>query len=152
MILRTRPAAISAASPLRPVPALLATTVRSRAPCSITASHNASGSPAPPNPAHSTTVPSLMPATAAARSRTRLSIIAAVPRSERDLVAALQRQHRPRLVRGGDFERQILEDRADAADLVGIALASLPRPSHSESSSPTRTLPPMIAPIVTSGI
>src|SRR6185437_358663 len=32
-----------------------------------------------------------------------------------------------------------------------LLLASWPRPSHSESSSPTRTLPPMIAPIVTSG-
>src|SRR5437764_3010410 len=109
MIRLTRPAASNAASPARPVPALLATTVRSRAPCSMTASHKASGSPAPPNPAHKIVAPSAMPATASAKLRTRLSIIAPF-RSERDRVAALERQHRPRLVGRGDFERQILDD------------------------------------------
>jgi hypothetical protein len=38
MILRTRPAFSSAASPVSPLPALLLTLVRSRAPCSISAS------------------------------------------------------------------------------------------------------------------
>ena len=56
-------------------PALLATTVRSRAPCSITASHKASGKPAPPKPAHRMVAPSGIPATASAKFRTRLSII-----------------------------------------------------------------------------
>src|SRR5260370_32378096 len=41
----------------------------------------------------------------------------------------------------------------DRTQLTWSALlsASLPRPIHSESSSPTRTLPPMIAPIETNG-
>src|SRR5260370_19008515 len=114
MIRRTRPAVSNAASPFLPVPALLATIVRSRAPCSTTASHNASGKPAPPNPPHRMTAPSGIPATASARLLTRLSIIVRTVRSKGDPVAALQREHRPRLVAGGDLPRQILADRSDA--------------------------------------
>src|ERR1700719_350050 len=50
----------------------------------------------------------------------------------------------------------ISSDRFSMIDLTqltwsALLSASLPRPIHSESSSPTRTLPPMIAPIDTSG-
>src|SRR5271157_5878527 len=118
MIRRTRPAASNAARPARPVPALLATTVSSRAPCSMTASHKASGNPAPPNPAHKMIAPSGMPATASARLRTRLSIIVRTAASEAHGVATLEREHRPRLVGCCDLERQVLDDGADAFDLV----------------------------------
>src|SRR6516165_6396968 len=114
MIRLTRPAASNAASPARPVPALLATTVRSRAPCSTTASHRASGNPAPPNPPQRMVAPSAIPATASARPSTRLSIIVPTAASEGDGVAALEREHRSRLVGGRDLERQIFDDRADA--------------------------------------
>src|SRR5207249_8762444 len=42
-------------------------------------------------------------------------------RLESDIVAALQREKLPRLVGRGDFERQIFQDLADAADLIGVA-------------------------------
>src|SRR5436309_11316527 len=75
MILRTRPAAINPARPRVPVPALLATTVRSVAPCSSSASINSSGWPTAPNPPSSTVAPFWMPSSAAARSATCLLII-----------------------------------------------------------------------------
>src|SRR5712672_1717646 len=135
-IRRTRPAASNAASPLRPVPALLATTVRSRAPCSMTASHKASGNPAPPNPAHKIVAPSGMPATASARLRTRLSIMVRTAASEGDGVAAFEREHRPRLVGCCDLEREVLDNRPDALDLVGVAFGEL------ASADPQRILEP----------
>src|SRR5215813_9473060 len=46
--------------------------------------------------------------------------------SEGDLVAALQLQHRAGLVRRRDVERQLLEDLADAPDLLGVALGQPP--------------------------
>src|ERR687886_23118 len=113
MMRLTRPAAISPASPVRPVPALFETMTSSRAPCSRSAANSASGAPA------------LIPATASARVLTRLSIIGA-DRSEADRVAALQRQHLPRLGRRGDLERQILETGPDPADLICVALRELP--------------------------
>src|SRR6516165_4884232 len=136
MIRCTRPVASNAARPVRPVPALLATTVRSRAPCSMTASHKASGSPAPPKPAHKTTAPSGIPATASARLRTRLSIIVRPARSEGDPIAALEREHRPGFVRRGDLERQVLDNRPDGADLIGIARGKL------AAADPQRILEP----------
>jgi hypothetical protein len=50
MILRTRPALSSAARPVSPLPALLLTTVSSRAPCSIRPSMSSLGMPAVPKP------------------------------------------------------------------------------------------------------
>src|SRR5260370_12578913 len=75
MTLRTCPEAISPASPVRPLPALLATIVSSRAPCSVSASMSSSGAPTAPKPAHNTTDPSLMSKTALARPLTILFII-----------------------------------------------------------------------------
>ena len=72
MILRTRPALSSAARPVSPLPALLQTTVRSRAPCAISASTRTAGMPAVPNPPIMIVAPSLMPATAAAGDSTTL--------------------------------------------------------------------------------
>src|SRR6266536_3169899 len=61
--------------------------------------------------------------------------------SEPDLVAALEREDLARFVRAGELEPEALDD-----------LASLPGPIHSESSSPTRTLPPMAAAMAAIGI
>ena len=58
MILRTRPAFSSAARPVSPLPALLLTIVRSRAPCAISASISSFGWPAPPKPPIITVAPS----------------------------------------------------------------------------------------------
>ena len=74
MILRTRPALSSAARPVSPLPALLLTTVRSFAPCSIRPSISSLGMPAVPKPPISTVAPSGMPASASAR-RAILSIM-----------------------------------------------------------------------------
>src|SRR5215813_11787566 len=49
--------------------------------------------------------------------------------SEGDLVAALELQHGAGLVRRCDVERQLLDDLADAADLLGVALG---QPSGAE--------------------
>src|SRR5690349_14274819 len=46
--------------------------------------------------------------------------------SEGDLVAALELQHGAGLVRSRDLERQLLDDLADAADLLGVALGQPP--------------------------
>ena len=62
----TRPSSISRARPTRPLPALFATTVRSRAPCSISPSTSASGWPTLPKPPSSTVDPSATPAMASA--------------------------------------------------------------------------------------
>src|SRR5215475_8565791 len=72
MIFRTRFVFSNAARPVSPLPALLLTIVRSRAPCSITASTSAAGRPAPPKPPIMIVAPSLMPATAAAADSTTL--------------------------------------------------------------------------------
>src|SRR5216684_5296750 len=122
MTLRTCPEAMSPASPVRPLPALLDTMVNSRAPCSTSASMSSSGAPTAPKPVQSTTAPSLMSETAAARLTITLFII--------DLegypVTALELQNITRLARTGDFKRQVLEDGSDAADLIGIRLGKLP--------------------------
>src|SRR6476661_7654591 len=104
------------ARPVRPLPALLATTTRSRAPCACSASMSSSGAPTAPKPAHRTVTPSRMSATAASRLPTVLSIMI----SEGDPVAALEFQDVAGLRRTGDLEREIFQDRADAADLIGI--------------------------------
>src|SRR5437870_4289331 len=75
MILRTRFLLSNAASPTSPLPALLLTMVRSRAPCSISASISCDGIPAVPNPPIITVAPSGMSTTAAAGVATVLSII-----------------------------------------------------------------------------
>jgi hypothetical protein len=59
-----------------PLPALLVTTVRSRAPSSSTACTRATGTPELPNPPTSTVAPSPIPVTASAGDATRLSITA----------------------------------------------------------------------------
>jgi len=59
-----------------PLPALLFTIVRSRAPCAISASISAAGIPAAPKPPIMTVAPSWMPATASATEATVLSIMA----------------------------------------------------------------------------
>src|SRR5689334_14896068 len=46
-------------------------------------------------------------------------------RSKRHRIATLQRQRLARLGRARDLERQVLEDRADPAHLLGIALRQL---------------------------
>ena len=74
MILRTRPAASSAARPVSPLPALLFTIVRSLAPWAMSASMSSTGWPARPKPPIMTVAPSGMPATAVAASGTVLSI------------------------------------------------------------------------------
>ncbi|MNV74271.1 hypothetical protein D3C71_1674780 [compost metagenome] len=61
MILRTRPALSSAARPTSPLPALLFTTVRSRAPCAIRPSISSLGMPAVPKPPINTVSPSFTP-------------------------------------------------------------------------------------------
>src|SRR5476649_647079 len=121
MTLRTCPEAISPARPVRPLPALLATTVSSRAPCSMSASTSSSGAPTAPKPAHSTTAPSLMSKTASARP----SIILFIIGLEGDPITAFELQYLTRLRRAGDFERQVLQDGADAADLIGIRFGEL---------------------------
>ena len=62
--LRTRPALINAARPVSWLPALLLTTVSSRAPCAIRAWISSVGMPAPPKPLISTVAPSCTSATA----------------------------------------------------------------------------------------
>src|SRR5476649_2902302 len=121
MTLRTCPSAMRPARPVRPLPALLETMVSPLAPCSRSASISSSGAPTAPKPAHNTVAPSLIPVTASARLPTILFIIAL----ECDPVAALELQYLPRLARAGDLERQVLEDAADTADLIGIALGEL---------------------------
>src|SRR5260370_25653516 len=118
MTLGTWPEAISPARPVRPLPALLATTTRSRAPCTCSASISSSGAPTAPNPAHKTVAPSLMSATAASRLPMILSIMVL----EGDLVAALELQDIARLGGAGDLERELFQDGANAADLLGIGL------------------------------
>src|SRR6266550_1318793 len=112
---------MSPARPVRPLPALLATTTRSRAPCACSASISSSGAPTAPKPAHRTVAPSLTSTTAASRLPTVLSIIV----SEGDPVAALELQYVARLRRAGDLEREIFQDGADAADLLGIGFGEL---------------------------
>src|SRR5260221_14563347 len=121
MPLRTWPEAINPARPVRPLPALLATMTRSRAPCACSASISSSGAPTAPKPAHKTVAPSLMSATAASRLPMTLSIMA----SEGDPVAALELQHVARLGGAGDLEREIFQDGANTADLLGIRLGEL---------------------------
>jgi hypothetical protein len=58
MILRTRPSGQQRGEPGSPLPALLLTIVRSRAPCSISASVSSSGRPAVPKPPIITVAPS----------------------------------------------------------------------------------------------
>src|ERR1700689_3150068 len=106
--------------PVSPVPALLATTVRSFTPSGINASISSIGSPTEPKPAHSTVDPLLIPATAAARFFTRLSIM-----SEGYSVAALERQHLARFLGRRDFERQVFQDEADAPHLLRVRLGEL---------------------------
>ena len=60
-ILRTRFAFSSAARPVSPLPALLLTMVRSRAPCAISASISSDGMPAVPKPPIITVAPSVNP-------------------------------------------------------------------------------------------
>src|SRR4051794_33676289 len=122
MTLRTCPSAISPARPVRPLPALFETMVSARAPCARSASMSSSGAPTAPNPADSTTAPSLISETASARLSTILFIIAL----EGDPVAAFELQYLTRLGCAGDFQRQVLQDRADATDLVGVRLGELP--------------------------
>ena len=72
----------------------------------------------------------------------------AAPASERHLVAALQVQDAARFVRGGDLEAEALDDLARLADLLRRCSRRGGRvPIHKQSSSPTRTLPPMAAAI-----
>src|SRR6476620_5675123 len=66
--LSTRPAASSAARPVSPLPALLLTMVRLRAPCSISASISLVGIPAMPNPPTRMVAPSAIPWTASTAS------------------------------------------------------------------------------------
>src|SRR5437899_5369753 len=73
MILRTRRALSSAASPVSPLPALLLMTVRSLAPCAIKASISAAGWPATPKPPIMTVAPSRTSAIAASTVATVLS-------------------------------------------------------------------------------
>src|SRR3954463_11650771 len=58
-------------------------------------------------------------ATTAARASARATKL------ERNPVAALEVEHLPRLVGGGDLERQAGQDFANARDLVGVALGEL---------------------------
>jgi len=74
MILRTRRALSNAASPVSPLPALLLTMVRSRAPWAINASISADGMPALPKPPIITVAPSCTPATACSNESKILSI------------------------------------------------------------------------------
>src|SRR3984957_2393535 len=74
-ILRTRPVSSSLAKPTYPTPELLATTVRSLAPCSIKPSISAFGWPMLPKPPTRTTAPSRTPAMASAMVCTILLII-----------------------------------------------------------------------------
>jgi hypothetical protein len=74
MIRRTRRSRISAAMSVSPLPALLVTTVRSRAPCSSRACTSSTGTPELPKPPTSTVAPSATSATASASVATRLSI------------------------------------------------------------------------------
>jgi hypothetical protein len=80
MILRTRPASISPASPPLPPPALLATTTRSFTPVSISASTRALGWPTAPKPPSSTVMPSRTPFSASAMVGTILLIMRGLPR------------------------------------------------------------------------
>ena len=77
MILRTRRAFSSAASPISPLPALLFTIVKPRAPWPMSASMSAEGMPAVPKPPIMIVAPSGMSATAASSEGTVLSIIEA---------------------------------------------------------------------------
>src|SRR5690606_32648905 len=79
MILRTRFVLSSAATPYSALPALLFTTVRSRAPWAIRASISSLGTPTPPKPPISTVAPSKISATAASRLSTVRSIKALSP-------------------------------------------------------------------------
>src|SRR5437764_8053696 len=89
-ILRTRPSPISRATPSRPRPAVLWTTVSSLAPVSMRPSIKALGSPTWAKPAISTVEPSLMPASASATERTNLSIMRAprFPLLQPDLIGS----------------------------------------------------------------
>src|ERR1700733_8784821 len=88
---RRRRRSINRASPTRPTPALLATTVRSAAPCSIKPSINALGWPMLPRPPISTTAPSRIPAIASAKLCTILLIMASVLPSPKVDVAVRSR-------------------------------------------------------------
>jgi hypothetical protein len=78
MILRTWPALSSAATPVSPLPALLFTMVRSRAPWAIRPSISSSGMPAVPKPPISTVAPSDTSATASAARAMILSTMDAL--------------------------------------------------------------------------
>src|SRR5690349_6301444 len=73
-----RPALNSAAMPTSPLPALLLTIVRPRAPCAISASISSSGTPEPPNPPTRIVAPSRTSASAASTEGEILSIMCAV--------------------------------------------------------------------------
>ena len=68
------------------------------------------------------------------------------------MIHALEAQHRPRLAGSRYLQRQLFKDAADLCHLLGVVRASLPLPRYRLSSSPTRTLPPMMAAAVTKGI
>jgi len=73
--LATRRSPISRIRPRSPSPALLEMITRSRQPRSSTASSRSWGAPAAPKPLDMMVTPSAMPASAASKSGTRLSII-----------------------------------------------------------------------------
>ena len=76
---RTLPRSSSRASPVRPLPALFATTVNSETPVSIRPSMSCSGWPTAPKPPINTVEPFLSPCMASAMDRTILSIMPARP-------------------------------------------------------------------------
>src|SRR5260370_5503590 len=121
MTLRTWPEAINPARAVGALWSLWAPRTRWRAPCACSAWIGSRGARAAPNPAHKAGAPSLMSATAASRLPMILSIMA----SEGDPVAALELQHVARLGGAGDLEREIFQDGANTADLLGIRLGEL---------------------------
>ena len=103
----------SRARPTRPTPALLETTVRSLAPCSIRPSISALGWPMLPKPPSSTTEPSRMPAIASAMICTILLIIGnaysaddAQPRTRRRNAGITSRAKRRKLSLAGQPGRR----------------------------------------------
>ncbi len=71
---------------------------------------------------------------------------------ERYAVSTLQAQNITGFISRCDIERQTVEDCPDSPDLLGIRLCQFADRSSRLSSSPTRTLPPRIAAMVTIGI
>src|SRR4051794_23504162 len=94
MILRTRPAASSAARPVSPLPALLLTIVNSLAPCAISASISSFGKPAVPKPPIITVAPSGTSRNAASTDEWILSIIVMVSWSDLGGAGAARRETR----------------------------------------------------------